>query len=190
MSIHYRHPIRDIVTGARGKILEAVIRTNKTYPVRQWARRADVSHVQAGKLLREFSDLGIVNREQRGRNVEYTPNVNSLLRQRLTGLDTVAADIVPTARDLLHAPAGSIVGVFGSVATDTLRPGSDLDVVIIEEELGPWIQPWQTEVEAAIEIPVNVLTFTPGEWNAAESHGERIVTEIRRDAIMLQGSLP
>ena len=59
MTIDYRHPIRQIVTGARGKILEAIIRTQNTYPVRQWARRADVSHVQAGKLLQEFAGLGL-----------------------------------------------------------------------------------------------------------------------------------
>ncbi len=70
MSIDYRHPIRRIVTGARGKTLEAIIRTDKTYPVRQWARHADVSHVEAGKLLREFSDLGITHKGQRGRNGE------------------------------------------------------------------------------------------------------------------------
>jgi predicted nucleotidyltransferase len=190
MSIDYRHPIRDIVTGARGKILEAIIRTDKTYPVRQWARRAGVSHVQAGKLLQEFADLGIVNQEQRGRNLEYTPNRNSLLHGHLSELDMIATDLIPKARDLLHAPADSIIGVFGSVARDALHPGSDLDVFVIHEEAGPWIDAWRAEVEEAIEIPVNVLTFTPEEWGAAEDNAEGIVTEIQSDAIMLHGSLP
>lgn len=190
MSIDYRHPVRDIVTGARGKILEAIIRTDKTYPVRQWARRADVSHVQAGKLLQEFVDIGIVKREQRGRNLEYTPNRNSLLLQRLGGLDTVATDLIPKARDLLHGPPESIVGVFGSVARDALHPGSDLDVFVIDEAVGPWLETWREEVEEAIDIPVNVLTFTPDEWRAAADNSERIVAEIQRDAIMLHGSLP
>jgi len=190
MSIDYRHPIRDIVTGARGKILEAIIRTDKTYPVRQWARRAGVSHVQAGKLLQEFADLGVVNQEQRGRNLEYTPNRHSLLHQRLRELDTIATALIPKARDLLDAPADSIVGVFGSVARDALHPGSDLDVFVIQEEAGPWIDAWRAEVEEAIEIPVNVLTFTPEEWRAAERNAEGIITEIQNDAIMLHGSLP
>jgi len=190
VSIDYRHPILQIVTGARGKLLEAIIRTDKTYPVRQWARHADVSHVQAGKLLREFSDLGIVHKEQRGRNVEYTPNPNSLLYRHLGELDLVAADLIPTASDLLDAPPDSIVGVFGSIARDALHPGSDLDVFVIDESKGSWIQTWQSALESAIDIPVNVLRFTPGEWETAECNGERIVTEIRSDAVMLQGSLP
>ena len=190
MSIDYRHPILQIVTGARGKILEAIIRTDKTYPVRQWARHADVSHVQAGKLLREFSDLGIVHKEQRGRNVEYTPNPDSLLYRHMKGLDTVAADIIPTAHDLPDAPSGSIVGVFGSIARDALHPGSDLDVFVIDEAKDPWIHTWQAALETAIGIPVNVLSFTPGEWEAAERNGERIIAEIKRDAVMLQESLP
>jgi len=190
MSIDYRHPIRDIVTGARGKILEAIIRTDKTYPVRQWARRADVSHVQAGKLLQEFADLGVVNREQRGRNLEYTPNRYSLLHQRLSELDTIATDLIPRARKLLDAPPDSIVGVFGSVARDALHPGSDFDVFVIDEGAGPWINTWRDQVEEAIEIPVNVLTFTPGEWRTAEGNAEGIVAEIQRDAVMLHGSLP
>ena len=190
MSIDYRHPIRQIVSGARGKILEAIIRTDKTYPVRQWARHADVSHVQAGKLLREFSDLGIIRKEKRGRNVEYTPNPDSLLFRRLSKLDTVAVEIIPTARDLLHTPSGSIVGVFGSIARDALHAGSDLDVFVIDEATDLWIDTWRSALETVIDIPVNVLSFTPGEWEAAERNGERIVAEIRRDAVMLQGSLP
>ena len=190
MSIDYRHPILQIVTGARGKILEAIIRTDKTYPVRQWARHADVSHVQAGKLLQEFSDLGIVHREQRGRNVEYTPNPANVLYRHLSRLDTMARDLIPTARDLLDAPSDSIVGVFGSVARDALHPGSDLDVFVIDEHKGSWIHSWQSALETAIDIPVNVLAFTPGEWKAAERNGERIVAEIQSDAVMLQGSLP
>jgi predicted nucleotidyltransferase len=190
MSIDYRHPLRDIVTGARGKILEAIIRTDKTYPVRQWARRAGVSHVQAGKLLQEFADLGVLNREQRGRNLEYTPNSNSLLHRRLSELDTIATDLIPRARDLLTAPPDSIVGVFGSVARDALHSGSDLDVFVIDEDAGSWIDAWRAEVEETIEIPVNILTFTPKEWTTAESSAEAIVAEIQRDAVMLHGSLP
>lgn len=189
MSIDYRHPIRQIVTGARGKILEAIIRTDKTYPVRQWARHSDVSHVQAGKLLQEFADLGLVCREQRGRNVEYTPNPESLLYRHLSGLDTVAADLIPTALELLDAPREAIVGIFGSVARDALHPGSDMDVFVIDEAKGSWIYSWQSALEAAIDISVNVLTFAPEEWRAAERDDERIVTEIRRDAVMLQGTL-
>ena len=190
MSIDYRHPILQIVTGARGKILEAILRTNKTYPVRQWARHAGVSHVQAGKLLQEFSDLGIVHKERRGRNTEYTPNPDSLLYRHLSRLDLVAADLIPTARDLLDAPSDSIVGVFGSIARDALHPGSDLDVFVIDESKGSWVHPRQSALESAIDIPVNVLSFTPGEWEEAEDNGERIIAEIRRDAVMLQGSLP
>lgn len=190
MSIDYRRPIRQIVTGARGKILEAIIRTDKTYPVRQWARHAGISHVQAGKLLREFADLGIVYEEQRGRNVEYTPNPDNLLYRHLSNLDTMATDLIPIARDLLHAPPGSIVGVFGSVARDALHPGSDLDVFVIDEAEEPWIHTWQSGLERAINIPVNVLSFTPEEWEAAVRSGEQIVAEIRRDGVLLQGSLP
>jgi predicted nucleotidyltransferase len=102
----------------------------------------------------------------------------------------IATDLIPKARDLLDAPADSIVGVFGSVARDAPHPGSDLDVFVIHEEAGPWIDAWRAEVEEAIEIPVNVLTFTPEEWGAAEDNAEGIVTEIQSDAIMLHGSLP
>ena len=189
MTVDYQHPIQQIVTGARGKILEAVIRTNKTYPVRQWARRADVSHVQAGKLLREFADMGIVGREPRGRNVEYTPVADNLLYQRLRALDIVAVEVTPTARDLLHAPPDSIVGIFGSVARDAHGLGSDLDVFVIDESKGAWIYEWQTTLETAIGLPVNILAFTPGEWADAKRNGERIVSEIGRDAVMLQGSI-
>jgi predicted nucleotidyltransferase len=102
----------------------------------------------------------------------------------------IATDLIPKARDLLNALTDSIVGVFGSVAGDALHPGSDLDVFVIQEKPGPWIDAWRVGVEEAIEIPVNVLTFTPEEWSAAESNAEEVVTEIQSDAVMLHGSLP
>jgi len=190
MTIDYRHPIQQIVTGARGKILEAIIRTDNTYPVRQWARRADVSHVQAGKLLQEFADMGLVRREPRGRNVEYTPISENLLYRQLAALDTIALGVAPTARDLLHAPDDSIVGIFGSVARDSFGLDSDLDAFVIGDSKGTWLYEWQTALETRIGISVNVLAFTPTEWTEAERNGERIAGEIRREAILLQGSLP
>ncbi len=190
MTIDYRHPIQQIVTGARGKILEAIIRTHNTYPVRQWARSADVSHVQAGKLLQEFAGLGLVKSEERGRNVEYTPITENLLYRRLAALDTVALEVAPVARDLLDAPEESIVGIFGSVARGSFGPGSDLDAFVIGDSKGTWIYDWQAALETRIGIPVSVLAFTPTEWTEAERNGERIVSEIRRDGVLLQGSLP
>ena len=190
MTIDYRHPILQIVTGARGKILEAIIRTHNTYPVRQWARRSDVSHVQAGKLLREFADIGLVRREPRGRNVEYTPIPESLLYRQLVALDTVVLEVAPAARDLLDAPMATIVGIFGSVARGSSGPGSDLDVFIIGDSEGTWVHEWRAALETRTGTSVNVLAFTPIEWAEADRNGERIVTEIRRDAILLQGSLP
>lgn len=190
MTIDYRHPIQQIVTGARGKILEAIIRTHNTYPVRQWARRSDVSHVQAGKLLQEFADMGLVRSEPRGRNVEYTPITENLLYRQLAALDTVALEMTTVARDVLDAPEDSIVGIFGSVARDSFGPGSDLDAFVIGDSNGTWIYEWQTAVETRIGTAVNVLSFTPTEWTEAEQNGERIVAEIRRDGVLLQGSLP
>ncbi|MEN8114536.1 MAG: nucleotidyltransferase domain-containing protein [Actinomycetota bacterium] len=190
MTIDYRHPIPHIVTGARGKLLETIIRTDNTYPVRQWARRAGISHVQAGKLLREFADMGLVRREQRGRNDEYMPITRNLLHRQLAALDAVATQVAPTARELLDAPEESIVGVFGSVARDAHGLGSNLDVFVIDASQGPWVYEWQTALETATGLPVNVLAFTPAEWAEADRNGERITGEIRRDAIMLQGTLP
>ncbi|MEA2023162.1 MAG: nucleotidyltransferase domain-containing protein [Actinomycetota bacterium] len=190
MTTDYRHPIQQIVTGARGKILEAIIRTHNTYPVRQWARRCDVSHVQAGKLLQEFANMGLVRSEPRGRNIEYTPITESLLYKQLAALDTVALAVTPIARELLDAPADSIVGIFGSVARDSFGPGSDLDAFVIGDSNGTWLYEWQAALETRIGISVNVLAFTPAEWTEAAQNGERIVAEIRRDGVLLQGSLP
>jgi len=190
MSLDYGHPIRQVVGGARGKILEAIIRTHNTYPVRQWARRADVSHVQAGTLLREFADMGIVRGEQRGRNIEYTPVPEHLVYRRLSAVDTVAKDVIPTARALLDAPEHAVAGVFGSAAREALGPDSDLDVFVVDGSDGAWVYEWQTALEDRLGLSVNVLSFTPVEWAEAKRAGERIVAEISRDGLLLQGSLP
>jgi len=58
-----------------------------------------------------------------------------------------------------------------------------------DDDRGAWISTWLSAVERAINIAVNVLVFTPAEWEAAEHNNERIITEIRRDAVMLSGSI-
>ena len=102
----------------------------------------------------------------------------------------MALEVVPAAHSLLDAPEGSIVGIFGSVARASFGPDSDLDVFVIGDSKGTWIYEWQQALEAKTGISVNVLAFTSTEWAEAERNGERIVSEIRRDGVLLQGSLP
>ncbi|MEA3503204.1 MAG: nucleotidyltransferase domain-containing protein [Actinomycetota bacterium] len=184
-------PLASVVGDARGRLLEAVVRSDRPRSIREWSRRAGVNHAHARTLLREFEGMGLVSSVQVGASTVVVAVPESALRQRLQGLFSVAQDIVEAARQgAQSAPPGVVVRLFGSLARESVREGSDVDLCIlapIEPATEEWIRSYIEKLQAVSCLPVNLLRFTPIEWDDAAVNGERIVDEIRRDGVELTG---
>lgn len=180
-------PIASVVGGARGRLLEAVVRSERPRSVREWARRAEVNHSHAQALLREFEGMGLVRSVHVGGSTVVTAVPASALRLRLQGLLSVAQDIVDVARsEAQTAPTRVTVTLFGSLARSAVKAGSDADLCVIAPDdptANDWVHSYVARLQDVSCLEVSVLRFTPAEWNAAVAAGEQIVDEIRRDGI-------
>ncbi len=184
-------PLASVVGDARGRLLEAIVRSDRPRSIREWSRRAGVNHAHAASLLREFEDMGIVSSEQVGATTVVVAVPESALRQRLQGLFFVERDIIEAARQgAQSAPPGVTVTLFGSVARESARAGSDVDLCVVaptDSAIEEWVRAYVEKVQEVSCLPVNLLRFTPTEWDDAVANGERIVDEIRRDRVELNG---
>lgn len=186
-------PLASVVGDARGRLLEAVVRSDRPRSIREWSRRAGVNHAHARALLDEFEDMGLVSSEQVGATTVVVAVPESALRRRLQGMFSVGQDIVEAARQgAQSAPPGVTVMLFGSLARESVREGSDVDLCVLaptEPTTEEWVRAYVEKLQAVSCLPVNVLRFTPTEWAEAAAIGERIVDEIGRDGVELTGGV-
>lgn len=118
----------------RSSVLCALfLHPDKSLHVRELARVTGVSPGSLHRELRALSDLGLLLRQEVGRQVHYQANPQCPVFAELAGLLRKTAGVADVLRDAL-TPLGEKVElafVFGSVAAGTEHAGSDVDVMLL-----------------------------------------------------------
>jgi predicted nucleotidyltransferase len=101
--------------------------------VRQLARLTGASPGSLHRDLRSMAELGLLQRQEVGRQVHYRANVNSPIFTELAGLLRKTAGLADVLREALAPVAGQIecAFVYGSMARGTEHAHSDVDVMIV-----------------------------------------------------------
>ncbi|MFA5787228.1 MAG: nucleotidyltransferase domain-containing protein [Actinomycetota bacterium] len=148
----YVAPVRALIPGARGRILEVLGRTQEEMTLRQLGRLSGVSVNRVTALVGELVALGIVAR----RDVPpvslvrlSADNAVAEMVRELGGLHRlVLARLKELAKGISPAPASLVV--FGSFARGLASTDSDIDVLVVRgrgvrldhdqwtESLGAW----------------------------------------------------
>jgi predicted nucleotidyltransferase/DNA-binding HxlR family transcriptional regulator len=121
-----------------GQTRSAVLSTLLLHPedslhVHELARRTGASAGSLHRELRALAELGVLLRQEVGRQVHYRANPACPVFAELAGLLRKTAGLADVLRDAL-LPLGKKVAlafVFGSVAAGTERPGSDVDLMVL-----------------------------------------------------------
>lgn len=127
-----------IATHLLGQTRSAVLGTLLLHPedslhVHELARRTGASAGSLHRELRALADLGVLLRQEVGRQVHYRANSASPVFAELAGLLRKTAGLADVLRSAL-LPLGKKVAlafVFGSVAAGSERPGSDVDLMVL-----------------------------------------------------------
>jgi len=127
-----------IATHLLGRTRSAVLSTLLLHPedslhVHELARRTGASAGSLHRELRALAELGVLLRQEVGRQVHYRANPASPVFAELAGLLRKTAGLADVLRDALQ-PLGKKVAlafVFGSVAAGSERPGSDVDLLVL-----------------------------------------------------------
>jgi predicted nucleotidyltransferase len=119
----------------KGVLALLLLHPEQSLHVREIARTLDKP---AGTLLRELktlADAGVLVRKPVGNQVHFQANPACPVYEELRGILKKTVGVADVLREALAPIAGRIVAafVYGSLATDEERAGSDVDVMIIGE---------------------------------------------------------
>lgn len=151
----------------RSSVLSALfLHPDKSLHVRQLARVTGASPGSLHRELRALSDLGLLRRQEVGRQVHYQANPQCPVFAELAGLLRKTAGLADVLRDAL-VPLGKLVAlafVYGSAAAGTERPGSDVDVMLLGSAGFADVSMAFAEVQATLAREVNPTPMTSKEF--------------------------
>lgn len=172
-----------------GQTRSAVLATLLLQPdtalhVRELARMTGASPGSLHRELRALTELGLLQREEVGRQVHYRANRDSPVFEELAGLlrktaglaDVLKAALAPLAERI------ALAFVYGSVASGTERPLSDVDVMVLGDagfaELVEAVAPTQT----VLRREVNVTPMAPAAFAQKLHAKDGFVTSVMSGA--------
>lgn len=151
----------------RGAVLSALLLHPQTsLHVRELARLTGASPGSLHRELRTLAELGLLLRQEVGRQVHYSANTGCPVFEELAGLLRKTAGLADVLRDAL-APLGDAVAlafVYGSTAAGQERPGSDVDVMVLGSAGFAAVVLALAPAQAALRREVNPTVMRPLEW--------------------------
>jgi predicted nucleotidyltransferase len=102
------------------------------------------------------------------------------VEERAATLDAALADFIAICRTKSDVRA---VYIFGSFASRTIGPTSDLDILVVREtDAAYWNRGDDLRKEAALRVPADLIVVTPSEYRerlAANGFGRTILASAR-----------
>lgn len=195
-------PISSVIPSGHGPVLAVLARASAPLSGRRVAALTDgrVGQWRTNEVLGVLTEAGIVLREHRPPSYQYrlnrdhvaAPAIIELAGQWETLLQRIRDEIAQwTARPITAC-------LFGSSARGEAGPGSDIDLLLVtsddvSDEDGSETA-WHTQVDQLAEHvrlwsgnPCEVLELTAAELADAVTREDRLVRDLRRDAIGLAG---
>jgi predicted nucleotidyltransferase len=155
-------------------------RPDHAFGTRELAAEAGIDPGNASRWLRRWASVGLVDRTlERG-----TPVFSASRDPALAGLRSLLQqdnEAVQTLRAHLATLKGKVMAaaVFGSAARGDLHATSDLDVLLVATGLSRLAaQAHFKQAGRALGRPVNVLVYSPEEWQGAADNGDTVAQDI------------
>jgi predicted nucleotidyltransferase len=180
-----RPQLVEILFGAyRRQVLALLLlRPDETFYVREIAR---ATGVPAGSLHRELKSLaqaGLLTRTVTGNQVRYQADRTCPIYEELAGILRKTAGLADVLRELLAPlePKITLAFVFGSVAQDKARAGSDIDLLIVGSAT------FASVVEAChagtrrLGREVNPVVMTRAAFQVKRRQGDRFISRVAKE---------
>ena len=195
-------PISSVIPSAHGAVLAVLARTTEPLSGRSIAALTDgkVSQRRTNDVLGELAAAGVVLREDRPPAKLYRLNRDHVAAAGITALAEQWDTLVRRIRDDLAgwSPAPVTACLFGSAARGEGGLDSDIDILLVPGDEVRSSEPsepvWQELVDSLAErVRVwsgnrcEILELTASELAAAGERGDRLVGDLRQDAIGLVG---
>lgn len=156
------------------------------HPERSFYTSEIVRSVNSGRgaVERELARLeqtGLVSTEHIGNQKHYRANRNSPIFEELHGIVLKTVGLIEPVRQALMPDSGKIKAafVYGSVAKGTDTARSDVDLMVISDEL-TYAELFSTlqKAESVLQRPVNPNLLSSDEWNCKLSTKDSFIAKI------------
>jgi predicted nucleotidyltransferase len=168
-----------------------LLRPETALHVRELARITGSSPGSLHRELRLLTELGLLTRQEVGRQVHYQANRDSPVFEELSGLLRKTGGLADVLRAALASLAASIelAFVYGSIASGKARSLSDVDVMVLGNvgfaELVRALAPAQ----ATLAREVNATPMMPADFAKKLAEGDGFATSVMKgDKIWLMGT--
>lgn len=159
----------------RSAVLAALLlRPQTSLHVRELARLTGASAGSLHRELRLLADLGLLLRQEVDRQVHYQANSTHPLYPELAQLLRKTSGLVDVLREALE-PLGTkveVAFVYGSMATGTERPSSDVDLMVLGKATFADLARALSPAQATLRRDVNPTVMTRRELASRLAAGE------------------
>lgn len=159
----------------RGAVLGALLlHPEASLHVRELARLTGASAGSLHRELRTLADLGLLLRQEVGRQVHYRANTACPVFEELAGLLRKTAGLADVLRDALASlgDAVALAFVYGSTAAGAERPGSDVDVMVLGGAGFAQVVRALAPAQATLRRDVNPTVMRPQDWAQQLAEGD------------------
>ena len=195
-------PISSVIPSAYGPVLTALVRAGIPLSGRQLASLVEgqVGRSRVNSVLCELAASGLVLRVPHPPTVLYQLNREHVAAPFVEGLANLRHALLDRIRSEAQAwsrPAAA-VWLFGSAARGEGSADSDIDILVVRfKNLDEDEQMWRTQLSQLEENvrrwsgnPCAVLELSMDELTVSVRTGHKLVSELRRDAVLLFGAHP
>jgi predicted nucleotidyltransferase len=196
------NPMQSVIPSAQGAVLNVLARTDEPLSGHRVAEltRPRFSQTRVNAILQKLADSGIVLRESRPPSNLYRLNKTHVAAEGILALAGMWITLLSRIRAELanwSVPPES-AWLFGSAARRDAKADSDIDILVIapagalrDEETSTL---WQRQTDTLVENvrawtgnACEVLEMDATELEAAVERGDRLVSDLRDQAIVLAG---
>jgi len=178
-----------------GKTRSAVLSALLLHPeaslhVRELARLTGASAGSLHRELRLLAEMGLLLRQEVGRQVHYRANTAHPVHAELAQLLRKTAGLVDVLREALEPLAGKVdvAFVYGSMASGTERAGSDVDLMVLGRASFADLARALAPAQAALRRDVNPTVMTLREFADKLAAGDGFARSVMRgDKLWLKG---
>ena len=186
-------------TRSRVSVLRVLAGVSVPLSIRQVARAARISHVSALEALGALTDLGVVASSVAGRSHVHWLERRNLITRTLVipAFESEAASgdrLLGELRSLITTGFVSAV-LFGSYARGYMRPGSDVDVLLVGTDRSALdsalnsLDAAAAEMRAVLGATVSVMGYTLEQVDALRVSGT-FIDGVVEDGIVIYGAAP
>ena len=187
-------PLLDVAAGVRGALLQELVRLEQPVTRRRLAAAAAVAPGHASAVVEELIGTGLVTETPAGRSSMVALNRSHLAAAPLFALASLRGELIHRIRERLSGWS-DILGawLFGSVARGEAGGGSDIDLLIVADdldssELHDRLAQLISDVRAWTGNETQVVEHSLESWRKLVRAKNPLVDQIRLDGITLAGA--